>query len=311
MTQQVRIIAFPGAPNIPIFVALEEGFFEGEGIEISIELTPSSIFQAEQVAAGNFDVAMTAFDNVVAYCEGQGAAGPDVDPGYVVVMGATQLELSLIVSPDVKRFDDLRGKTIALDAKDTGFAFALSEMLAGAGLSQDDTEYVPVGATPQRWQSVRAGEHAGTLTIEPFTTLATRAGFHVLQKSTDIFDAYQGGVVAARRSFVSENPETLSAYLRALLRALDWLGIPSNQEAAAAHLQKHMPAIKPQAVGAVMKSLMNPKSGLTPEGAILPEGMRQVLDLRSRHGSGGRSLTEIDRYLDLSLYEAIRAGASA
>lgn len=308
MTHTIRIIAFPGAPNLPIFAALEEGFFAEAGVEIEIELTPSSIYQAQEIAAGKFDVAMTAFDNVVAYGEGQGAAGPDVDPGYVVVMGATQLELSLIVSPDVNTFEDLRGKSIALDAKDTGFAFALSEMLERAGLSPADTEYVPVGATPQRWQSVQAGEHAGTLTIEPFTTLATRAGFHVLQKSTDIFDAYQGGVVAARKSFVAENPEALSAYLKCLLRALEWLSDTANHERAAAHLQKHMPAIKPQAVGAVMASLMNPKSGLTPKGAILPEGMRCVLDLRSRHGSGGRTLTEIDRYLDLSLYEAILAG---
>ncbi len=311
MTHSIRIIAFPGAPNLPIFVAQEEGFLADEGVEITLELTPSSIYQAEQVAAGNFDVAMTAFDNVVAYGEGQGAAGPGVDPEYVVVMGATQLELSLIVAPEINSFDDLRGKTIALDAKDTGFAFALTEMLQRAGLSRDDTKYVPVGATPQRWQSVQAGEHAGTLTIEPFTTLANRAGFPVLQKSTEIFDAYQGGVVAARRSFAAAHPEALSAYLRALLRALDWLRDPANRDTAAAHLQKHMPAIKPQAVGAVMNSLLNPASGLTPEGAILPVGMRRVLDLRSRHGPGDRELTEIDRYLDLSLYNAIRQAGAA
>lgn len=309
MTHNVRILAFPGAPNLPVFAAMEEEFFANEDVEISIEFTPSSIYQAEQVAAGNFDIAMTAFDNVVAYGEGQGAAGPDVDPGYVVVMGATQLELSLVVSPDVTTFGDLRGKTIALDALDTGFAFALTEMLERAGLTNGDPEYVTVGATPQRWQSVQAGEHAGTLTIEPFTTMATRAGFNVLQKSTDIFDSYQGGVVAPRRSFVAENPDAVSAYLRALLRSLDWLNDATNHEAASAHLQKHMPAIKPQAVGAVLKNVLNPRSGLTPGGAILPDGMRQVLDLRSRHGSGGQTLTDIERYIDLTLYNTIRGGA--
>lgn len=311
MTHSIRIIAFPGAPNLPIFVALEEGFFDAEGVELSIELTPSSIYQAEQVAAGAFDIAMTAFDNVVAYGEGQGAAGPNVDPDYVVVMGATQLELSLVVSSDIQSFDDLRGKTIALDAKDTGFAFALSEMLERAGVPKSETEYVPVGATPLRWQSVQAGEHAGTLTIEPFTTMAMRAGFNVLQKSTEIFETYQGGVVAARRSFLEDNPDAVSAYLRALLTALDWLSNKGNHDTAAEHLQKHMPAIKPQAVGGVLKNVMNPKSGLTPNGAVLPDGMRCVLDLRSRHGSGGETLTDIEKYLDLSLYHAIRKGQSA
>ena len=92
----LRIIAFPGAPNLPVFAAIEEGFFEDQGLSVEIELTPSSIYQAEQVAAGAFDMALTAFDNVVAYSEGQGAAGPDVNPQYVVVMGATQLELSFV-----------------------------------------------------------------------------------------------------------------------------------------------------------------------------------------------------------------------
>ena len=75
-TQNIRIIAFPGAPNLPIFVAMEEGFFAREGVSVEIEFTPSSIYQAQKTAAGAFDIAMTAFDNVVAYGEGQGAAGP-------------------------------------------------------------------------------------------------------------------------------------------------------------------------------------------------------------------------------------------
>jgi hypothetical protein len=37
--------------------------------------------------------------------------------------------------------------------------------------------------------------------------------------------------------------------------------------------------------------------------------MKRVLALRSRYGAGGKNLTDIDKYLDLSLYrEAARAG---
>ncbi|MCR9087740.1 MAG: ABC transporter substrate-binding protein [Rhodobacteraceae bacterium] len=309
--ETLRIIAFPGAPNLPVFAAIEEGFFEDQGLSVEIELTPSSIYQAEQVAAGAFDMALTAFDNVVAYSEGQGAAGPDVDPQYVVVMGATQLELSFVVSPDVESFDDLKGRTIALDAKATGFAFVLTDMLQRAGLTESDTEYVAVGATPQRWQSVQAGDHAGTLTIEPFTTLATRAGFGVLQKSTEIYDAYQGGIVAANRGFAEQRPEVVCGFIRAYLTALDWVQDKTNRETAAAHLQKHMPAIKPQAVEPVMNSLLDPKSGLTPRGEILRDGMAQVLDLRSRFGPADAPLTEIDRYLDLSHYQLVLDRADA
>ena len=42
----------------------------------------------------------------------QGAAKIGTSPDYVVIMGATQLELSLIVAPEIKTVADLAGKTL-------------------------------------------------------------------------------------------------------------------------------------------------------------------------------------------------------
>ena len=74
--------------------------------------------------------------------------------------------------------------------------FVLYEMLRRGGIARDDCDFAAVGATPQRWQSVQRGDHAATLTIEPFTSLARAAGFNVLDCSAQHFPAYQGGVVA-------------------------------------------------------------------------------------------------------------------
>ena len=103
----LNVIAFPGAPNLPTFAAMEHGQFLQRGFDVNLELTPSSIYQAEETAAGNFDIICTAFDNVVAYGSGQGAAGAGVNPDYVVLMGATQLELSLITAPSINNISDL------------------------------------------------------------------------------------------------------------------------------------------------------------------------------------------------------------
>jgi ABC-type nitrate/sulfonate/bicarbonate transport system substrate-binding protein len=302
----LRVIAFPGAPNLPTFTAQTKGFFEEESLAVDLTLTPSSVVQAERTAAGEFDIVFTAFDNVVAYGEGQGAAA--VDPDYVVIMGATQLELSLVTQPDVREIGDLKGRTIALDALSTGFAFVLYEMLRRAGLGADDVRYVAVGATPQRWQSVKSGEHAGTLTIEPFTSIAGQAGFNVLCRSTEIFDAYQGGCVAARRSFAKADPATVKAFIRAYRKGVDWVLDPANAEEARAILRERMPEIQPRALDAVMTSVLSPRSGLTPDGAVLIEGMREVLALRSRYGEGGKTLTDPSKYLDLSYLNAAGRG---
>lgn len=304
MPDTVNVIAFPGAPNLPLFVAKERGLFEEFGISVELTTTPNSVFQFEQLSVGAFDIGMTAFDNVVAYREGQGPANLAGAKDFHAIMGATQIELSFVVAPHIKSYADLKGKSIALDALATGFAFVLYEMLARNGLNKDDVEMVAVGATPQRWQSVKASEHVGTLTIEPFTSVAQAAGFPSLDVSSNVVDAYQGGIVAVSQDWARKNPHRVKAYLQAYLTALEWTLDADNHTDAKRILLENMPAIKPGVADAVMRSLLAVKSGLTPNGAILRDGIATVLRLRSNYG-GGKQLSDIDRYLDLSFYDEV------
>jgi ABC-type nitrate/sulfonate/bicarbonate transport system substrate-binding protein len=300
---ELRVIAFPGAPNLPTFAALERDLFERHGVEVVFDFTSSSIDQAKRVAAGDFDVAFTAFDNVVAYSTGQGAAGAGIDPDYVVIMGATQVELSLVAEPSIRSHEDLRGRSIALDALNTGFAFVLYEMLEREGIDATECEFAGVGATPRRWESVRSGTHAATLTIEPFTSLALAEGFRVIDTSTRLFDAYQGGVVAARRSVLDQDEAKVRALIAGYLDGLDWVLDPSNREEATQLLKRNMD-ISDRVIDPVMSSVLAPESGLTPGARLLPSGMRTVLDLRTRHGSGVVP-ADVESFSDLSLWKSV------
>lgn len=303
MAHELKIIAFPGAPNLPVFAALEQGYFAAEGLEVAFTATPSSTYQFEAFGAGQFDIAFTAFDNIVAYQEGQGAVALASPPDFRVIMGATQVELSAVVAPAIERAADLRGKSLALDAVGTGFAFVLYAMLEQLGLPLAEYERVPVGATPDRWQSVKDGTHAGTITIEPFTSIARAAGFRVLRQSTETFPAYQGGIVAVRQGWAEQNADRVKAFIRGYLKGLDWTLAPENRAEAAALLLARMPEIKPGVVDKVLASVLSPRSGLTPRGAILRDGMKTVLELRSRYGRPEKSLTDVDKYLSLSFYQ--------
>jgi hypothetical protein len=64
-----------------------------------------------------------------------------------------------------------------------------------------------------------------------------------------------------------------------------------------------MPEIKPPVAGAVMNSLLSPRSGLTPGAAMLMDGVKTVLALRSKYGTGG-ALSNPDKYIDLQYLEA-------
>ena len=66
MPEPVNVITFPGTPNLPLFVAEEQGFF-GDAVRFAFHTTPSSTYQIERLVAGEFQIAGTAVDNVIAY----------------------------------------------------------------------------------------------------------------------------------------------------------------------------------------------------------------------------------------------------
>jgi ABC-type nitrate/sulfonate/bicarbonate transport system substrate-binding protein len=299
----LRLIAFPGAPNLPIFAGLANDSFARQGLALSLETTPSSVYQIENLHSGQFDIAATAFDNVVAYREGQGAIDLGDDSDLFVFMGATRIELSLIAAPTIENVAGLEGQTIALDALATGFAFVLYDMLERAGLGLEACDLAAIGATPQRWEAVRTGAAAATLTIEPFTSIARAQGFRVLATSTQALPNYQGGIFAARGQFLAEQADAVERFVRGYLEGLAWTLDPANMSAATALLLERMPAIRPGVVAAVMGKLMDPRTGLTPGGQIDRDGMATVLALRSRYGEPHKELTSIDPYLDLGCYE--------
>ena len=305
MTTTLSIIAFPGAPNLPVFAALEFGFFAEAGLMVRFETTQSSVKQFEVFGDGTFDIAFTAFDNVVAYAEGQGVAPFPDARDLCAVTGCTAIELSLVAARGIGSPAELRGRTIALDAPSTGFAFVLYEMLRRSGGARGGLEAVAGGATPERWRTVRDGQHAGTITIEPFTTIAQDAGFPVLVRSGAILPAYQGGVIAVRRSWAERHGDALTAFLRVYQQSVRWVLDPANQDTSAALLAARMPEIRPSGLKSVMTSLLAPDTGLTPDGAIDREGARAVLALRSRYGTGGAPFDDVDRYLDLRWVEAV------
>src|ERR1700761_7975226 len=68
----LNLVIFPGGLSWPVFVAQDKGFFDKEGLAVKITETPGSVFQIKGLLAGDFDIAMTPFDNIVAYQEGQG-----------------------------------------------------------------------------------------------------------------------------------------------------------------------------------------------------------------------------------------------
>lgn len=300
----VNVIVFPGGFNWPIWVAQEKGLFAKHGIAPTITPTPSSAFQLQHLIEGKFDIAMTAIDNLIAYREGQGEAkaqGPDL----IAFMGGDNGFLRLVTVPEVKSFNELRGKTLSVDALTTGYAFVLLELMERNGLTLNrDYKTERAGGVLQRFNALLEKQHAGTMLISPFEVQAEARGFNRLANASDALGAYQGLVGGARKSWADANRDVVVGYIRAFTEAVDWLYQPQNRTEAIAIFRKNLPQATEQAANTAYGVLLSPKDGFQRKAQIDLKGVETVLRLRSKYGQPQKTLSDPKRYYDDSFYRA-------
>jgi ABC-type nitrate/sulfonate/bicarbonate transport system substrate-binding protein len=305
-SKPIELIVFPGGFNWPVWIAEEKGFFARNAVAVKVTPTPGSAFQLTNLIDGKFDIAMTAIDNVIAYSEGQGAEPTKETPDLVVFMGGDNGFLRLISVPDVKAYDDLKGKQISVDALTTGYAFVLQELLAKGGLTPADYELVAAGGVLQRFQSLMEKKHAATLLISPFEVNAEAKGFTRLANAADVLGAYQGLVGATRRAWARERETDLVGFIRAHLAALDWLFEPANRAEAVAILRKNLPAMSEELAQKSYDILAHPAQGFARRAELDIPGIKTVLALRSKYATPPKPLADPAKYYDLQYYAKAR-----
>src|SRR5258708_2128425 len=209
-------------------------------------------------------------------------------------MGGDNGFLRPVAVPEVKTFNDLRGKTVSVDARTTGYAFVLFEMLERGGLNLDrDYSVERAGGVLQRFQALLEKKHAATLLLSPFEIQAEAKGFNRLGDATDVLGAYQGIVGGARQSWANANRD-----------AVDWLYAPRNKDEAIAIFRKNLPNVSEQGAQAAYGVLLAASGGFQKKAQIDLAGVRTVLALRSKYAEPKKTLTDPSKYYEDSFYRA-------
>ncbi|HEY3116815.1 MAG TPA: ABC transporter substrate-binding protein [Chloroflexota bacterium] len=190
--------------------------YESEGIELDQQVTQSSKQQMQELVDGVWDVVHTNADNVFWWAHDRGA---DI---VIVLATPGRPNQDLVVRPDISRYEDLRGKMLAVDAAESGFATPLRLLLAENGLLKEDSDYrfVEVGATGQRANALLSGQAFGAMIGAGQYPELREHGCKVLDTINRLFTNYAGSA-AVRRSWARDHEELLVRYLRAHLRSTE------------------------------------------------------------------------------------------
>ncbi|MGA6995113.1 MAG: ABC transporter substrate-binding protein [Pseudolabrys sp.] len=145
--EKLTVIVFPGVQNLAMFVAQAKGLYAKRGLDVEIKFTPNSDELRNGLAEGRYHIAHSAVDNAFALKD---KANVDI----AVVSGGDNSFNHLVVQPDIQSPADIKGKTVAVDAVNTAYAFQLYEMLRQKGLNKGDYEVKPIGGTGSRLEAL-------------------------------------------------------------------------------------------------------------------------------------------------------------
>lgn len=273
-----------------LIVARARGIFAAAGLEVGIMVTPNSTDQMRGLSLGSWQIVSTAFDNVLGW---SGREGAEIVAIAQVAQGIT---LPVYVRPEIKSWEDLRGKPLAVDAVDTAYALVLRRILLAHGLEMERGDYtlLPKGATGHRLESMIQGESFAGVLNPPWDAKADAAGMNRFADQREILPNYPGGVFAVNRKWANDNRAMLTKYLTAWDQGLRWAQDVKNRDEAIKLIAE---AEKMDEKNAATRLRQLPSNG-----RLNLAGLQTVLDLRVQFGLTPPMGQDLPKYYDESFY---------
>jgi NitT/TauT family transport system substrate-binding protein len=216
----ITVAALPLVDTAGLHIAVQQKFFEAEGLQIRIRPVAQSIQALPALKTGQVDV--IAGGNYVTFLQAQEqgtlklrilAAGAAVAPRFMTV-------LTMPNSP-IKQAKDLEGKTVAVNILNNIQSLSLNALLRAGGVDPAKVKYRAV-PFPQMGAALQKGQIDAVHTAEPFGTDLQRK-----LKARVVVDGGSGTAVSglpvsgylSTQQFVDKNPKAAAAFQRAISKA--------------------------------------------------------------------------------------------
>ncbi len=254
----------------PLHIAAKNGYFDAANIKIDLVFAQSNASVIQQLAAGSYAVAPSA-----------GMVDPirAIDKGAPVALVRIVIQsppYALLAKPEIKRIEDLKGKTIIIGgAKDITRIFT-ERMLEPHGLKTGDYDYVFAGATSARFSALKSGAVDAALLTVPFNFYAETAGYTNLGFTFDYLPDMPFAGMAVNRDWAAANGDVLKRFLDCYNKGVAWFDDPANHDAAV-KLQMDVSKIGQDDVEKAY-SFLHDKNLFEPTGKVSKRKIDNVID---------------------------------
>ena len=283
--------------SLPLSVAQRKGFFEREGIDLKVARLGGGQHQVGELDQGNVDVSHTATPYLI-------QAVLNGSHSVAIVGGPANTIFSLIAKPEIKSYDGLRGKLVAMSQPVDTISIATRMLLETHGLKEPAFRTKELGGTPARADCLRKGECDAVPLGQPDDILFAQKGFTKLGDSLEVIPVLQFNVIAARRAWAQSHGDAVMRFTRAFGAAYKFMRDRANRNEVASILVETTDA--PLGVAQAMLTFYyEPDRGVMPKQAEIDmAGMSKVIELLGQTGGLKPPLPPAERFVDLQYLKA-------
>ena len=219
-----------GAPSAivwPIYIGLDQRFFDESGIKLDIIFTRSSAQVLQQLAAGALDMGDTsAFDPVRGIAGGAAVA--------ILTIEATPAPFSLLAKPEIKSIKELKGKTISVGQTIDIARIYFDRMLEANGLHDSDVDALPTDSTAARLAALESKAVDAAILSAPASFKAASDGFVTLGLAADYVKDFPFGTIDISRDWAGTHAALAKRFMEAYLKSVAWFYDDKNRDRAIA-----------------------------------------------------------------------------
>jgi len=257
-TKDKITVAFPTVdPTAEVLYAYDMGFFDKEGLDVTLTPLPNGGAIAAGVASGQLDFGV---GNVIAIEEAHSKGVPlmVVAPGQVNIDSAPSNVLIVAKNSPLQKASDLNGKTIATNPLRGIGDLMTSAWIDKHGGDSSTVKYIEI-PFPQAESVVTQGRADASLSVEPFIT-QSKADTRVFANTFDVLgDGYLITAYFAAGPWAAAHPAIVAKFQAAIREAGDWAN--KNQAQSALILAKYAkldPDVVKQTIRARYALALNP-----------------------------------------------------
>lgn len=215
--------------HIPSYIAIDKGFFKAEGLDAEFITTTASVLVRAAIAK---EIEFVPIPGGGAEAMLKGA------PLAFIVGESLVSQWTITTTPDIKKVEDLKGKTVGLERPGQA-AYTEAVVVLGKFFKMEpgkDYKVITFNAETDRVAALINKSIQAAILSFPHAARAEKAGMKILVKTGDYIPRL-GGTFITHRDVIKEKRDVTKRFIRAMAKANDY--VKNNKQGTLEVIQKY------------------------------------------------------------------------